>query len=61
MFLCWFIFGLFFYRVTDIQKKEKAKARPMALNTVEMLRVASSGLGMADQFPVIILYIGDSF
>jgi len=26
-------------------KKEKSKARPQALNTVEMLRAASSGLG----------------
>lgn len=27
-------------------RKEKAKQRPLALNTVEMLRVASSSLGM---------------
>ena len=33
------------YRVIDVTKKEKSKARPQALNTVEMLRVASSGLG----------------
>lgn len=32
--------------VTNISKKEKSKARPGALNTVEMLRVASSGLGL---------------
>ena len=29
-----------------MSKKEKAKQRPQALNTVEMLRVASSALGM---------------
>ena len=34
------------HSVTDVSQKEKAKQRPMALNTVEMLRVASSGLGM---------------
>jgi len=32
-------------RITDVQRKEKTKPRPQALNTVEMLRVASSGLG----------------
>jgi DNA topoisomerase-3 len=32
-----------------VQKKEKAKPRPPALNTVEMLRVASSGLGIGPQ------------
>jgi hypothetical protein len=35
-----------YFRVTDITKKEKTKSRPQALNTVEMLRVASSGLGI---------------
>lgn len=30
----------------SVSKKEKAKQRPQALNTVEMLRVASSALGM---------------
>ena len=34
-------------RITDVQRKEKTKPRPQALNTVEMLRVASSGLGEA--------------
>ncbi|XP_067654997.1 DNA topoisomerase 3-beta-1-like [Haliotis asinina] len=33
-------------RVLSVVTKEKSKARPMALNTVEMLRVGSSGLGM---------------
>lgn len=36
-------------RVESVSKKEKAKQRPMALNTVEMLRVASSSLGMGPQ------------
>lgn len=30
----------------DIQSTEKYKARPIALNTVELMRVSSSGLGM---------------
>ncbi|XP_022920150.1 DNA topoisomerase 3-beta-1 [Onthophagus taurus] len=33
-------------QVTKITRKEKAKSRPLALNTVELMRVASSGLGM---------------
>ncbi|CAG0884439.1 unnamed protein product, partial [Darwinula stevensoni] len=33
-------------KVTSITRKEKSKARPIALNTVELMRVASSGLGM---------------
>ena len=40
-----FSFHVIMFRLTDIQKKEKLKPRPLALNTVEMLRVASSGLG----------------
>ncbi|XP_014227771.1 DNA topoisomerase 3-beta-1 [Trichogramma pretiosum] len=32
--------------VKSIQSTEKSKARPIALNTVELMRVASSGLGM---------------
>jgi len=31
--------------VEATSRKEKAKQRPLALNTVEMLRVASSALG----------------
>jgi len=46
--ICWLVLlVLFLYRIKDIQKKEKTKPRPQALNTVEMLRVASSGLGTA--------------
>ena len=30
----------------SVVTKEKAKERPIALNTVELMRVASSGLGM---------------
>lgn len=36
----------FFSRVTGISQKEKVKQRPQALNTVELMRVASSGLGI---------------
>ncbi|XP_045539457.1 DNA topoisomerase 3-beta-1 [Papilio machaon] len=32
--------------VINVQAKEKLKSRPVALNTVELMRVASSGLGM---------------
>nr|XP_034371798.1 DNA topoisomerase 3-beta-1 isoform X2 [Arvicanthis niloticus] len=35
--------------VEATSRKEKAKQRPLALNTVEMLRVASSALGMGPQ------------
>ena len=41
---------VFLLRVTAVTKKEKAKQRPLALNTVEMLRCASSGLGMSPQY-----------
>ncbi|KAL1129839.1 hypothetical protein AAG570_012783 [Ranatra chinensis] len=33
-------------RVCNVVTKEKSKSRPQALNTVELMRVASSGLGM---------------
>ena len=33
-------------KVINVSTKEKAKERPIALNTVELMRVASSGLGM---------------
>uniref|UniRef100_A0A671PTG0 DNA topoisomerase n=1 Tax=Sinocyclocheilus anshuiensis TaxID=1608454 RepID=A0A671PTG0_9TELE len=36
-------------KVDSVTKKEKAKQRSIALNTVEMLRVASSALGMSPQ------------
>ncbi|XP_067556127.1 DNA topoisomerase 3-beta-1 isoform X1 [Pseudorca crassidens] len=36
-------------QVEAMSRKEKAKQRPLALNTVEMLRVASSSLGMGPQ------------
>lgn len=35
-----------FLRVTSITSKEKSKGRPIALNTVELMRAASSGLGI---------------
>lgn len=36
----------YIFRVVNIQAKEKVKARPVALNTVELMRVASAGLGI---------------
>lgn len=33
-------------KVVSVVSKEKSKPRPLALNTVELMRVASSGLGM---------------
>uniref|UniRef100_A0A8C1VKJ1 DNA topoisomerase n=1 Tax=Cyprinus carpio TaxID=7962 RepID=A0A8C1VKJ1_CYPCA len=36
-------------KVDSVSMKEKAKQRPLALNTVEMLRVGSSALGMGPQ------------
>ena len=38
-------FVTFLNRVVGISQKEKVKQRPVALNTVELMRVASSGLG----------------
>ena len=40
--------------VLGVSKKEKAKQRPLALNTVEMLRFASSGLGIGPQLTMQI-------
>lgn len=34
------------FRVISVEAKEKIKVRPLALNTVELMRIASSGLGM---------------
>ncbi|XP_062517426.1 DNA topoisomerase 3-beta-1-like [Corticium candelabrum] len=36
-------------KVLSVQQKEKSKSRPLPLNTVEMLRVASSGLNIGPQ------------
>lgn len=41
-----FIIIITFFRLVSVTSKEKVKARPPALNTVELMRVASSGLGM---------------
>lgn len=38
-----------YHRVTDVVQKEKTKQRPMALNTVELMKAASSGLSMGPQ------------
>ena len=35
------------FRLIKVSQKEKAKQRPQALNTVELMRVASSGLNMS--------------
>ncbi|PRD23311.1 UNVERIFIED_CONTAM: Top3b [Trichonephila clavipes] len=40
--------------VTNVTKKEKAKQRPLALNTVELMRVASSGLNMGPHYAMTI-------
>ena len=40
--------------VTSVTTKEKQKERPNALNTVELMRVASSGLGMGPQHAMMI-------
>ncbi|KPJ20868.1 DNA topoisomerase 3-beta-1 [Papilio machaon] len=43
--------------VINVQAKEKLKSRPVALNTVELMRVASSGLGMGPHHAMqVILY-----
>lgn len=44
------------FRVIDVVRKEKTKQRPQALNTVEMLRVASSGLGKKCTSYIIIAH-----
>lgn len=36
-------------KVVDVSSEKKSSSRPHALNTVEMLKVASSGLGMSPQ------------
>ena len=41
-------------RVTNVSHKEKAKQRPQALNTVELMRIASSGLGMSPHHAMLL-------
>lgn len=40
--------------VVSVNVKEKTKARPTALNTVELMRQASSGLGMGPHHAMVI-------
>ena len=40
--------------VTSVTTKRKEKERPIALNTVELMRIASSGLGMGPQHAMTI-------
>lgn len=50
--VCWkdyVIESKFLYSVVSVLSTEKSKSRPIALNTVELMRVASSGLGMGPQ------------
>ncbi len=37
-----------------VEKKEGVKKRPLGLNTVEMLRLASSRLGMSPQQTMVV-------
>ncbi len=41
-------------RVTSVTTKEKQKERPIALNTVELMRIASSGLGMSPHYAMTV-------
>lgn len=34
------------FRIESVSSKEQAKVRPQALNTVELMRICSSGLGI---------------
>ncbi len=40
------VFMIFFSRVVSIKTEKKHKGRPNALNTVDLLKVASACLGM---------------
>ena len=47
-------------KVISVTEKEKVRSRPSALNTVELLRLASSGLAMSPTHTMAIaerLYI----
>lgn len=48
------------HRVVSVVSKEKAKPRPAALNTVELMKVASAGLGLSPHSAMVLaerLYI----
>lgn len=40
--------------MTSVSQKEKAKPRPLALNTVELMRVASAGLNMGPHHAMML-------
>lgn len=41
-----YIFSLLSFRIESVVSKEQFKGRPQALNTVELMRICSSGLGI---------------
>lgn len=41
-------------KVTNVTSKEKVKSRPIALNTVELMKAASSGLGISPHYAMSI-------
>jgi hypothetical protein len=45
----------FYFRVIKIVQEEKFKGRPQALNTIEMLRAASSGLGILHVKSILLI------
>lgn len=52
--LVWYLFGIFgnifsIFSVESVATKDMTKQRPLALNTVELMRTASSGLGIGPQ------------
>lgn len=40
------VLNLIIFSVVSITQQEKSKQRPLALNSVELMRAASTGLGM---------------
>lgn len=50
------VFDILWIRVTKVSSDKKSTSRPHALNTVEMLKAASSGLGIGPSDAVQLLY-----